>query len=101
MARPVSRRGGQGWFLAFGGFQHHVKFSVFKGTSFKPVPPIGQFKNVRSLDVRESDKIDEKQLATWIKDFQANVQYPEANKPVRQPVRKMGRTTIRAVSNGS
>ena len=67
MARPVSRRGGQGWFLAFGGFQHHVKFSVFKGTSFKPVPPIGQFKNVRSLDVRESDKIDEKQLATWIR----------------------------------
>ena len=67
MARPVSRRGGQGWFLAFGGFQHHVKFSVFKGTSFKPVPPIGQFKDVRSLDVRESDKIDEKQLATWIK----------------------------------
>ena len=32
----------------------------------KPVPPIGQFKDVRSLDVRESDKIDERQLATWI-----------------------------------
>jgi hypothetical protein len=58
---------GQGWFLAFSGFQHHVKFSFFKGTSLKPVPPIGQFKDVRSLDVRESDKIDEKQLATWIK----------------------------------
>ena len=43
------------------------KFSFFKGTSLKPVPPIGQFKDVRSLDVRESDKIDEKQLATWIK----------------------------------
>jgi hypothetical protein len=60
---------GQGWFLAFSGFQHHVKFSFFKGTSLKPVPPIGQFKDVRSLDVRESDKIDEKQLATWIKQF--------------------------------
>ena len=58
---------GQGWFLAFAAFQHHVKFSFFKGTSLKPVPPIGQFKDVRSLDVRESDKIDEKQLATWIK----------------------------------
>ena len=33
----------------------------------KPVPPISQFKDVRSLDVRESDKIDEKQLATWVK----------------------------------
>ena len=57
---------GQGWFLAFSGFQHHVKFSFFKGTSLKPVPPIGQFKDVRSLDVRETDKLDEKQLATWI-----------------------------------
>src|SRR5712691_3512882 len=49
---------GQGWFLAFAAFQYHVKFSFFKGTSLKPVPPIGQFKDVRSLDVRESDKID-------------------------------------------
>ena len=58
---------GQGWFLAFSGFQRHVKFSFFRGTSLKPVPPIGQFKDVRSLDLRESDKFDEKQLATWIK----------------------------------
>jgi hypothetical protein len=58
---------GQGWFLAFRGFNHHVKFSFFKGTSLEPVPPIGQFRTVRSLDVRESDKVDEKQLSTWIK----------------------------------
>ena len=29
--------------------------------------PVGKFKDVRSLDVRESDELDEKQLATWIK----------------------------------
>jgi hypothetical protein len=58
---------GQGWFLAFAAFQHHVKFSFFMGTSLEPVPPIGQGKTVRSLDVRASAKIDEKQLATWIK----------------------------------
>lgn len=58
---------GQGWFLAFAAFQHHIKFSFFKGTTLKPVPPIGQFKDVRSLDVREADKIDEKLLASWIK----------------------------------
>jgi hypothetical protein len=57
---------GQGWFLAVAAFQYHVKFSFFKGASLEPVPPIGQFKDVRSLDVRESDKLDEKQLATWI-----------------------------------
>ena len=58
---------GQGWFLALAAFQYHVKFSFFMGTSLEPVPPIGQDKTVRSLDVRESDKLDEKQLATWIK----------------------------------
>jgi hypothetical protein len=58
---------GQGWFLAFSAFQRHVKLSFFKGTSLKPVPPIGQDQDVRSLDVRESDKLDEKQLANWIK----------------------------------
>ena len=57
---------GQGWFLAFAAFQHHIKFSFFKGISLRPVPPIGQFKDVRSLDVHESDELDEKQLASWI-----------------------------------
>jgi hypothetical protein len=57
---------GQGWFLAVAAFQYHVKFSFFKGTSLEPVPPIGQFKDVRSLDVRESDTLDETLLATWI-----------------------------------
>jgi len=57
---------GQGWFLAFSGFQRHIKFSFFKGALLEPVPPVGQSKDVRSLDVRESDKLDEKRLATWI-----------------------------------
>ena len=58
---------GQGWFLAFAAFQRHVKFSFFKGTSLDPVPPLGRSKEARSLDVRESDKFDEKQMASWIK----------------------------------
>ena len=58
---------GQGWFLAFAAFQRHVKLTFFKGTSLKPVPPLGQSKEGRSLDVRESDKLDEKRLASWIK----------------------------------
>jgi hypothetical protein len=58
---------GQGWFLAFAAFQHHVKVTFFKGTSLKPAPPVGQSKDARSLDVRESDQIDERQLAGWIK----------------------------------
>ena len=58
---------GQGWFFAFAAFQYHLKFSFFKGISLRPVPPIGQFQDVRSLDVREPDKLSEQQLATWIK----------------------------------
>jgi hypothetical protein len=57
---------GQGWFLAIAAFQRHVKFSFFKGASLTPVPPVGQFKDVRSLDVRESDELDETQFARWI-----------------------------------
>ena len=57
---------GQGWFLAFSAFQHHVKFSFFKGTSLEPVPPSGVQQDARSLDVREFDELDEKQLASWI-----------------------------------
>jgi hypothetical protein len=57
---------GQGWFLAFAAFQHHVKFTFFKGTSLDPVPPVGRAKDARSLDVRESDELDEVRLAAWI-----------------------------------
>ena len=57
---------GQGWFLAIAAFQHHVKFSFFKGILLKLLPPIGEHKEVRSLGVRESDELHETQLATWI-----------------------------------
>jgi len=58
---------GQGWFLAFAAFQHHVKFTFFKGSSLEPAPPIGHAKEARSLDVREPDQLDEKQLSAWIR----------------------------------
>jgi len=57
---------GRGWFLAFNAFQYHLKFSFFKGTALKPVPPIGKHRDVRSLDVRESDTLDERRMASWI-----------------------------------
>lgn len=57
----------QGWFLAFAAFQHHIKLSFFKGARLQPPPPVGKVKAVRSLDVREQDELDERQLAAWIK----------------------------------
>ena len=59
---------GQGWFLGLHVFTHYVKVAFFRGTSLRPVPPgESKSKETRYLDIHEDDKLDEKQLATWIK----------------------------------
>ena len=60
---------GRGWFLSFHMFTHYVKVGFFKGSSLRPLPPGGTAKSgeMRYLDIREGDKIDEAQMATWIK----------------------------------
>ena len=59
---------GQGWFLDFHTFTNYVKVAFFRGTSLRPVPP-GESKHteVRYLDIREHDPLDEAQLAAWIR----------------------------------
>jgi len=59
---------GQGWFLAVASFKAHLKLVFFDGASLTPVPP-GPLatKPQRALDVREADKLDEAQLAGWVK----------------------------------
>ena len=59
---------GQGWFLDFHTFTNYVKVAFFRGTSLRPVPP-GESKHneVRYLDIHEDDQLDEKRLATWIR----------------------------------
>ncbi len=59
---------GQGWFLALHVFAKYVKVAFFRGASLRPVPP-GESKNedVRYLDIREDDALDEAQLAAWIR----------------------------------
>jgi hypothetical protein len=58
---------GQGWFLSFHCFTRYVKVTFFKGAELSPVPP-GPSKdaNVRYLDMREDETIDEAQLKSWI-----------------------------------
>ena len=60
---------GQGWFLSFHVFTHYVKVTFFRGTSLRPVPPGGtpKSKDVRYIDIREGDELDEAQMATWLK----------------------------------
>jgi hypothetical protein len=59
---------GQGWFLSFHIFTHYVKVTFFRGTSLRPVPPgASKHEDVRYLDIREGDELDEAQMATWVK----------------------------------
>jgi hypothetical protein len=59
---------GQGWFLSYHCFTKYVKVTFFRGTSLRPVPPgESKHKEVRYLDIREDDQIDEAQLAAWVK----------------------------------
>ena len=59
---------GQGWFLSYHCFTRYVKVTFFKGGSLRPLPP-GKSKHdeVRVLDIREDDALDEAQLADWIR----------------------------------
>ena len=61
-----------GWFLSFHMFMKYVKVAFFNGASLMPLPP-GKSKHqeVRYLDIREEDDLDEKQLASWVKQASA------------------------------
>jgi hypothetical protein len=58
----------RGWFLNFHCFTRYVKVAFFRGTSLRPPPP-GESKhpNVRYLDIREGEQVDEAQIADWVK----------------------------------
>jgi hypothetical protein len=59
---------GQGWFLSFHAFTKYVKVTFFRGTSLRPVPPgESKHKEVRYLDIRENEPLDDKQMAAWIR----------------------------------
>jgi hypothetical protein len=59
---------GQGWFLGIHTFTNYVKVAFFRGTSLRPVPPgASKGKETRYIDIREGDKLDEAQMATWVK----------------------------------
>ena len=59
---------GQGWFLSFHCFTTYVKVAFFRAASLRPVPPgESKHKDVRYLDIREDDQLDEAQFAAWVK----------------------------------
>ena len=64
----LRHRGPSGWFLSFHCFTKYVKVAFFRGTSLRPLPPgESKHKEVRYLDIREDEPLDEAQLAAWVK----------------------------------
>ena len=58
---------GEAWFLSFRCYTNYVQLQFFKGTSLDPVPPkASKHDEVRYLDIREDDELDEDQLRSWI-----------------------------------
>ena len=59
---------GRGWFLSIHVFTRYVKVAFFNGTSLRPPPPgSSKSKGTRYLDIHEGDKLDEAQIANWVK----------------------------------
>jgi hypothetical protein len=59
---------GQGWFLNVHCFTKFVQVAFFRGTSLRPPPP-GESRHdeVRHLDIREDERLDEALVASWIR----------------------------------
>src|SRR5262245_34047604 len=58
----------QGWLLNFHCFTNYVKVAFFRGASLRPLPPgASKHTDVRYLDIRQDDALDEAQMATWIR----------------------------------
>jgi hypothetical protein len=62
---PMYGIDGRGLFLGFHTFTHYLKVTFFRGTSLRPVPPGGQGKDARWIDIHEHD-LDEAQMADWL-----------------------------------
>ena len=65
---PLYGIDGEGWFLGLHVFTRYVKVVFFRGASLHPVPP-GKSKQqqIRYLDIREDDELDEAQFVAWVK----------------------------------
>ena len=61
---------GDGWCFWCGGFAGHVKLMFGSGTALTPVPPVtpmGMGKDSRGVDLESVDDLDERQIASWMK----------------------------------
>jgi hypothetical protein len=59
---------GRGWFLGVHTFKTYVKVTFFRGAALNPPPPgESKSKDVRHLDIREDDALDDERFASWVR----------------------------------
>jgi len=59
-----------GWCFSSGAFVGHLKLMFIRGTELRPEPPvtpIGMGKATRGLELASADELDERQVASWMK----------------------------------
>ena len=65
---------GDGWCFCCGGFAGHVKLMFVNGVTLEPVPPVtpvAMGKATRGVEIATLDDIDERQVASWMKQIAA------------------------------
>ncbi|WP_342239013.1 DUF1801 domain-containing protein [Inquilinus sp. OTU3971] len=56
------------WFLGIHCFTKYIKVAFFRGAALQPLPPgRSKQKDVRYLDIREDEPLDEAQFTAWVK----------------------------------
>ena len=59
---------GKGWFLSYHCFTKYIKVTFFRGAELDPPPPVGsKDPNTRYLHIHEGERLDEAQVADWIR----------------------------------
>ncbi len=57
----------RGWFSSFSAFSKHVKLTFVCETYLDPEPPSGTGPDRQALDLKETDTLDEEQVASWVR----------------------------------
>ncbi len=64
---PLYGMADEGWFLGMHAYTNYMKVTFFRGSSLRPRPPgKSKMREVRYLDVREHDVLDEAQFVAWV-----------------------------------
>ena len=57
----------RGWFASFSAFSKHVKLSFVCESYLEPRPPSGTGPQRQAIDLKETDALDEEQVASWVR----------------------------------